>query len=120
MINDEIKKKEEEEEMKRQQHLQIQKFLREEEKERKRTMASLKSHQRESKSRIFKVTSIKTKNVGCIFEMLVTVLFILVPNIVGDQNLNSITNIKKCHQTRVVNIWRSPKSMKLQTILISY
>ena len=54
MIADEIKKKEEEEEMKRQQHLQIQKFLKEEEKERKRTMASLKSHQRDSKSRISK------------------------------------------------------------------
>ena len=52
MIDDELKKKLEEEEMKRQQHLQIQKFLKEEEKERKRTMASLKSHQRESKSRI--------------------------------------------------------------------
>ena len=50
MIADEIRKKEEEEEMKRQQHLQIQKFLKEEEKERKRTMASLKSHQRDSKS----------------------------------------------------------------------
>ena len=57
MIADEIKKKEEEEEMKRQQHLQIQKFLKEEEKERKRTMASLKSHQRDSKSRISKAPS---------------------------------------------------------------
>lgn len=50
MIGDEIKKKQEEEELKRQQHLQIQKFLKEEEKERKRTMASLKLHQRDSKS----------------------------------------------------------------------
>ena len=57
MIADEIKKKEEEEEMKRQQHLQIQKFLKEEEKERKRTLASLKSHQRDSKSRISKAIS---------------------------------------------------------------
>ena len=41
------------------------------------------------------VTSIKTKNVGCIFEILVTVLVILVSNIVGFQSVNSITNIQK-------------------------
>ena len=49
MIGDELKKKAEEEEMRKQQHLQIQKFLKEEEKERKRTMAALKSNQRDSK-----------------------------------------------------------------------
>ena len=84
MIADEIKKKEEEEEMKRQQHLQIQKFLKEEEKERKRTMASLKSHQRDSKSRISKALSMLVTDKGdvmshdsCVhskFQMLVTTL----------------------------------------------
>ena len=90
MIADEIKKKEEEEEMKRQQHLQIQKFLKEEEKERKRTMASLKSHQRDSKSRISKAISMlvtdKRDKSGSKSEMLVTTLAIF-----------RIATSKNCH-----------------------
>merc|ERR1719427_2122339 len=48
-LNDEKAKRKAEEELKKEQRLQIQKFLREEERERKRTIASLKSHQRDSK-----------------------------------------------------------------------